>query len=86
MKLTKDQRHTAYIIWLYEWENTLGIDPFMCNTMYCEFDIKPTPEMFPELFKHKPNRYCRSGGWFPTTSIIKRRTILKKCIEETYDF
>lgn len=85
MKLTKEQKHFLYIIWLEEWECSWHFDPFLCNTMSFVFGITPTEEMFPELFKIKPKKNHFNGGWFSNNSIIKRRNILKKCIQETAD-
>lgn len=98
MKLTKDQRHTAYIILKNEMEAAYGIWGF-CVWIGRVFDIgdrkgeRLIKKSFPELWRKRPkNPYQvenESQGclWFDYHDIEsngKRIELLKQCIEETY--
>lgn len=90
MKLTKSERHTAYII-LHEKVNEIekhGYDCFLClvakdvfgwGLHTCEWVLK----RFPELLKHKPTKLHESGGWLHQKDYKTRKSILKQCIIET---
>jgi hypothetical protein len=93
-KLTKSQRHTAYIILLSGFESGF-MWPFndgFCYAIQKELELTDKngrfhnviKEYFPELQKYKP-KIIRSivGLWFETGS-KKRIEILNKCIQETY--
>lgn len=87
MKLTKQQRHIAYIIMLAELEAIHPIDAFFCNIMHsigCGWG--GIMDDLPELLKHKPERNHYSGGWFGNDEKSKQRriNILNQCIIETY--
>lgn len=85
MKLTKLQRHTAYIIMLAE-SNKLGYG--FCWMMLKLFYLTPSEiiikRYFPELYRKRPP----GGGrfWFTVNRAgwQKRIKLLKQCIEETY--
>jgi len=100
MKLTKIQRHTAYIIMRAEFEAD-KLD-FYASDGYCYllrntlglYDSKSgyddiIKEYLPELQKRKPKHLYNSkvGLWFPSNSIgglQQRIALLDQCIEETY--
>lgn len=96
MKLTKLQRHTAYIIMLSEYET--GPYPLRFNGfcwMIKELFMDQTDEdnwerntrFFQELKAKKPKVLETSyGSWFwcNEEGTKKRINILKQCIEETY--
>jgi len=86
MKLTKSQRHTAYILLLFELQTNSTYRGFvtgLCwvwnnlNNRICHSKL---PIILPELFD-KRRRYC-SSYWFHTKK--ERIGALKQCIEETY--
>lgn len=91
MKLTKLQRHTAYIILLSELEersmyagfcelcSLLDRHPYLLN----EDDLEINPHL-PDLYKHKPK--VHGIYWFPCNDegYKKRKEILLQCIKETY--
>jgi hypothetical protein len=101
MKLTKDQRHTAYIIMLAEAENRIdelaedgdGFCWLICDTfgIYSNWDRQDdgmygnNTKFFTELQKKKPKG---KHYWFDTdeNGWNKRIELLNKCIEETYNF
>ncbi len=94
-KLTKSQRHIAYILMLVEIEEehehymcnaAKAIGVFEQNTKLSLWEIK---KYLPEMYTKKP---CKWGGtiigdqdpWFYMEEKQKRIEILKQCIEETY--
>jgi hypothetical protein len=89
MKLTKLQRHTAYIILLAEFEESFGFE-FFCDAVYSLFDWPfgegTIRDYLPELYRHKPATLDDSGGWFSDNEdgVNTRIKLLKQCIEETY--
>lgn len=91
-KLTRLQRHTAYIIMLagldFNEDEMKNPCPFICNIFRSlfgyEFDNCHIEKMLPEFRKYKPRKMTEDGGWFKTGSYEIRRNILKQCIEETY--
>lgn len=90
-KLTKLQRHTAYIILAREFE--LGNEHFFCNAIRSLFDLdidsdkKLIKPILPELWRKKPSDAPSDGQryktWFSLFS-EKRLELLNECIEETY--
>jgi hypothetical protein len=89
MKLTKDERHTAYIILQAEVEEykKRKIMCFICLILE-DYDIyeDDLPEILPELSSMQPEKLHHSGGWFGTYDYASRIKLLNKCIEETYNF
>lgn len=93
MRLTKLQRHTAYIILLseFEYEGEGQID-FFCEAMDKLFDWgfseTPLKEHFPELFIKRPKTKNGFTAWFEHLSRKggrqRRIELLNQCIEETY--
>jgi hypothetical protein len=96
MKLTKQQRHTAYIIMLVEAETGEWNYVGFCNLINLVMDIDVYEgddflAAFPELFKKRPIRTLSDGTkytpiiWFPTGADgwQQRIALLKQCIEET---
>lgn len=89
MKLTKDQRHTAYIIMQHLIET--GQQEFMCNTSLYAFDIDvhekdgSLQETYPEIMSKRPKSagYSWFGGKHEYNK-KKRVALLQQCIEETY--
>lgn len=91
MKLTKLQRHTAYILMMHELEN--GAD-FLCecaanlNIPKFDWDSKWIDRNFirilPELYSKKPMNPYSTECWFHWSDKKSRKSIIKKCIEETY--
>ncbi len=96
MKLTKLQRHTAYIIMLYELDNAkYTVDMFLCNIWNnmtgkemihhaSKGDYDHMDKTLPELYRKRPSRAYYA--WFAVNiaGVNKRRTFLKNCIKETY--
>jgi hypothetical protein len=89
MKLTKDQRHTAYVLMLAELEEKESKDyyPYMCWVLKYVFDM-PMYGMFSlvELYNKKPESVGVCDEWFPSWDYKSRKKLLKQCIEETYNF
>ncbi|MBL7721156.1 MAG: hypothetical protein JNK98_04105 [Chitinophagaceae bacterium] len=101
MKLTKQQRHMAYMIMLAEaespgffyYEECLGLfksNRFgFCGMIRMVFGINATdtemPIILPELFVKKP--VLGESYWFPTdeSGWQSRISLLKQCITETAD-
>lgn len=88
MKLTKLQRHTAYIILLYEYE-TLKFR-WLCGTFHSVTDIELDPDfrftnfklMLPELWR-KRQKGTDEHSLFLFESYEHRVAALKQCISET---
>lgn len=91
MKLTKAQRHSAYIIMLHELETTET--NWLCSIFYKVFGINldhdgaytQFKETLPELWQHRDdgrNEYST----FLFDGKTKRMDALKKCIKETSNF
>lgn len=85
MKLTRLQRHTAYIIMLAEFEEEFG-SLFFCTLMYL-FSLPQNQEAirkyFPELWAKKPRPTYTINCWFMSSEKGRRIDILKQCIKET---
>lgn len=87
MKLTKLQRHTAYIIMLEESESFYHTG--FCWMIYYLFDIgvgcydSSIEQFLPELYDKKPNTY--GAFWFDANRLgwQERIELLKQCINET---
>ena len=88
MKLTKDQRHTAYILMLHWFEKHLSHTLFLCESVNVLFDWEfrqsSIKENLPELWRKKPRKpdgHC----WFncDKKGFEKRTNLLRKCINET---
>jgi len=91
MKLTKLQRHTAYLILLSEVEvlEEGKWNCYVCNIAKDVFKWHRHSEnwirsMIPEFFKHKPSENHHSGGWFDPEDYNIRKSILNQCIQKTY--
>lgn len=88
MKLTKAQRHTAYIIMLAEMNPSQYYAPYLClitkNILHIYVDLwgDGFADIFPELWAKKP--YTNSLIWFSKDDFGSRINLLKQCIEETY--
>ena len=90
-KLTKAQRHIAYIIMR---EEVVSDDPFFCNIgKYLGiFDVLGDVSdsffeyMLPELYAKKPNKNYTANCWFDCErrGIQKRIELLNPCIIETH--
>jgi len=90
MILTKQQRHTAYILMLAEAEKYKSFDCGLCNLIYYKLGIVPDDfvayfggvieDLFPELEAKKDYRWPprTQDGW------KVRIQFLKTCIQETY--
>jgi hypothetical protein len=96
MKLTKDQRHTAYIIMLAEYETNSEMRAqgfcWLIKELFTEmgmmgcWETGKTIKWFPELAKRKPRKYATIWGlWFlnDKEGMERRRVILRQCINET---
>lgn len=98
MKLTKSERHTAYIIMLAEAEER---DSFICAYGFCRMlsslfrftelggvGYCEQTELLDELHAKQPARLGYLGEWFPhnNSGWQKRIELLKQCIEETYEW
>ena len=93
MKLTKDQRHTVYIIMLVEMDSSDFLCPAFDNTFTDdgEYDIHITynnkrfKETLPELYAKKPNPTRTPNCWFLSDEEGNeaRKNLLKQCIKET---
>lgn len=90
MKLSKDQRFTAYCIMAQEAQDE-GIHFCFCPTIeeilhidFCR--LKTIKEYLPELHDKKPEYVSDVSIWFPETKkgLQKRIELLKQCIEETH--
>lgn len=87
MKLTRLQRHTAYILMLVESNEDMGF----CYLMYHLFKLGDGGHesyikvYFPELFRKKPTP-TDDGFWFPLSrgGNNERKVLLMRCISETY--
>ena len=87
MKLTKLQRHTAYIIMLAEAKTGEYYDYGMCFMFAEHFDSslysdKIFKSMLPELYRKRPKCncywfYCNKQGW------QQRIELLNQCVIET---
>lgn len=114
MKLTKDQRHTAYIILLYELEqneSSIKLEEetrfyfMLCHLIFKVFGITNAGfedwggGYFFEHSAHKSDSINIVLDFFPEINKYKysfpavfdngiefRKTVLKQCIEETYNF
>lgn len=95
MKLTKDQRHTAYILMLAEVEERqkLRSYPFLCFVAESLFDIKYQPfkdsslKIFIELYDNRPkSKTSKTSAWYHPIDYQSRINVLKKAIKETYNF
>ena len=99
MKLSKSERHTAYIIMLAMCEKNiehLKTDSYLNIFMpwgFCEmcgYELTNGElhlEDLPELLEKGPSDH--GSYWFPKNDIggwYERIKILNKCIEETYNF
>ena len=95
-KLTRRQRHMLYMIMLAEWETELyksnlgslhGFCRFLSeNTYYETQNVKIELKSLPELMKRKP--HTNGMFWFGISTReeqLKRISILKEAINETYD-
>jgi len=94
MKLTKLQRHTAYIIMLQEFEEAINQCDYnicMCYTITDNFYHEYTPywkamDGLIELKRKQPKKFELDTCWFEFTKegTQKRIELLKQCINETY--
>lgn len=85
MKLTKLQRHTAYIIMLDGFEK--GKYRWFCvslNAFGFSMSEYAICKHLPELWKKKPKRLHTPNYWFMEHETAKRIELLKQCINETY--
>lgn len=91
-KLTKLQRHTAYLIMLVDIENGGYMKHCgFCSMFRYNYDIhvygdKKFKKYFPELFRKKPSGVKKNAYWFDTNSEMswqKRKKLIKQCIKET---
>jgi hypothetical protein len=88
MKLTKDQRHTAYIIMLdsFETDDIEGCQ-FFCECMSYLFDWsfseRPIRKYLPELWSKRPKPLYSSTCWFDSRDKDSRIDLLNQCINET---
>lgn len=93
MKLTRLQRHTAYILMLAEYESSRHLQKYgLCHLIsYLTDDgisFHRAMDSFCELKRKKPkkpfNKLTNLWFWYDTEGIQKRKDILKQCISETY--
>jgi hypothetical protein len=88
MKLTKEERHIAYIIMLAEAQDREYWDCGLCRLILDVLGLwcygTGMRDCFPELYGKQPKKY--NTFWFETNSWgwRKRIQLLKQCIEETY--
>lgn len=87
MKLTKSERHTAYIIFLYEILN--GGKQCLCFIMEDVSGIhlsairNEVRYVFPEYWKNRDKKFYEVDGAFYFETKEKRIAALKQCIKET---
>jgi len=89
MKLTKLQRHTAYIILLYETERNVFFE--LCHTFRYIADIELDDDgfftnlktMLPELWDKRGHGKNEKSAFLWDTD-AERISAIKQCIEETY--
>lgn len=97
MKLSKSERHTAYIIMLEEfetYENTKGLGSWFCYLIWHLFGIDDNGFSDSEeystiggVMRYFPELYQLFYKVLPDHhDFAKRRKILEQCIKETYDF
>jgi len=100
MKLTKLERHMAYMIMLAEAEKRVSEKGFAVGLCYLiavdmmeeeeDFDVyrhKKFKKQFPELFAKKPRRKGEQDDWFRNDidGWQTRISLLRQCITETED-
>lgn len=93
MKLSKSERHTAYIILLAEYEEqercgykySQGICSLMKDFLGLCDEWENNYKYLPEFAAYKPKNSYPYRSWFGVErrGRLKRIRILKKCIEET---
>lgn len=91
MKLTKDQRFTAYCIMLQEMEEING--GFFCNVIHStfsierfSFEINRHRNIFPELYRKRPKENLIGDVWYHEFGYGHKIRIkdLTACILETH--
>lgn len=102
LKLTKDERYTAYVLLLAEIER-LGYCQSICHLSGDLFGIYPSPSgeggrnekyenyeigvVTKDFYPELWNKRTHDGGyWWACSNTQSRINALKKCIEETSDY
>ena len=89
MRLTKDQRFTAYCIMLHSAQHRSKYWDGLCDLAVHVFGIylvRKWDDVFPEAARKRPIGKSHYDIWFPATKRgwKKRIELLKQCIIETH--